>query len=336
MTSRDFAKLIGVSQSTVSRAMNNSDLVPEEKRRYIHQKAREFGFVLNSHAKSLRTQRTGTIGILFPAHFVGMSANMMLAYLYDCIQKEMHGYDYDIMVVYYQAESENFSSFERILRTRKVDGFLVMRMELSDAEMRLIEEYRVPCVFLMSAGAKIWPNSNYLFSNNEAGGRSAGRYLGQFSDYQKLFVTVRGDREDAENRLRGYRAGLREQGSTLREEDVLYCDLSIDAAYDCVMNHRDRFDGKKTAVCAYGDVLGIGIVQACRNLGYDIPGQVQIIGMDDIPLARQIHPTLSTMHVAVEEMVPRSCKLLIDRINGEEKQVQEWIEPRLMLRETTL
>ena len=89
MTSKDFAKLIGVSQMAVSRALNNSNLISEDKRLYIIQKAKEYGFVLNAQAKSLRTQHTGTIGILFPRQFEDMCTNMMLTHVYDCIQKEM-------------------------------------------------------------------------------------------------------------------------------------------------------------------------------------------------------------------------------------------------------
>ena len=139
MTSRDFAKLIGVSQSTVSRALNNSDLVTPEKKEYILRKAREYNFQLNSQAQSLRTSKTGTIGIMFPKHFVGMTENSMLAYVYDEIQKELSHFDYDIMVIYYDRDADDFSSFERIVRKKKVDGFLVLRMELSDNE---IEAYR--------------------------------------------------------------------------------------------------------------------------------------------------------------------------------------------------
>lgn len=336
MTSRDLAKLLGVSQSTVSRALNNSDLVSEEKRRYILQKAREYGFVLNSQAKSLRTQRTGTIGILFPKHFVSTTANMMQAYLYDCIQKEMHKYGYDIMVVYYKPEMEDFSSFERVIRTRKVDGFLVLRMELSGEEMQLIEDSQVPCVFLMNAGAKIRANLNYLFSDSEYGGYEAGRYFGGFPDYQKVFVTVCEEREDALRRLEGFRRGLASTDSELLPENILTCRLGIDAAFQCVLQHRALLDGKKTAIFAYNDMLAIGIADACKHLGYAIPEQVQIIGMDDIPMATQLHPQLSTLHVAVEDMVPRSCKLLVDLINKEEALIQEWIKPHLVLRDTTL
>lgn len=336
MTSKEFAKLIGVSQSTVSRAMNGSDLVPEEKRKFILQKARECGFVLNSQAKSLRTQRTDTIGILFPKHFVGMGTNLMLAHIYDCIQKEMHNYDYDLMTIYYKTEESDFSSFERLVRKRKVDGFLVLRMELSEAEIQLIEEYQVPCVFIMNAGAKIRPNLNYLFSDSVYGGTLAGRYLGSFKDYQKMFISIKEEHEDAERRLNGYRSGLKERGCELREEDILYCNLGITSAYECILANKERFVGKKTAIFAYSDMIGIGAVNAFRDMGYSIPQDVQVIGMDDILLASTINPKLSTMHISVEEMVPRGCELLIDLIEKKDRLVQEWIRPRLILRETTL
>lgn len=87
----------------------------------------------------------------------------MLAHLYDYIQKEMNQYDYDIMVIYYDHESDDFSSFERIIKKRKVDGFIVLRMELSDSEMKLIEEYQVPCVFMMNASMNI--RDNLIFTS---------------------------------------------------------------------------------------------------------------------------------------------------------------------------
>lgn len=314
MNSKEFAKLIGVSQSTVSRALNNSNLVPAEKREYILQKSREYGFELNSQAKSLRTKRTETIGILFPKHFIGMTTNMMLANIYDLIQKEMNHYDYDIMVIYYDKESNDFSSFERIIRSKKVDGFLVLRMELSDTEMELIEKYQVPCVFMMNASANVRDNLNYLFSDSFYGGYLAGKFYGEFENYHKMFITIREEMEDADRRLAGYQKGLREHGYELCEEDILYCNLSIESAYECVMKNIEKIRKQKTAIFSYSDIIGIGALQAVISSGISIPDQVQIMGMDDIPLVLSLHPKLSTIHVQVEEMVPRACQLLMNLI----------------------
>lgn len=336
MTSREFAKLIGVSQSTVSRAMNNSDLVPPKKREFILQKAREYGFALNSQAISLKTNKTGTIGILFPKHFTSMNANLMLAHIYDCIQKEMNNYDYDIMVIYYDRESDDFSSFERIIKKRKVDGFIVLRMELSDSEMQLIKDYQVPCVFMMNAGSTIREQLNYFFSDSEYGGYLAGCFFGKCRAYQKLFITVKEERGDAQRRFKGYLRGLKEYGYEISENEIIYCNLSITSAYDCLVSNVEKLRGKRTAIFTYSDIIGLGVINACKDMGFKLPEEVQIIGMDDIPLAGWSRPGLSTVHVKAEEMVPKGCRRLIDLIERECDVVQEWIKPRLILRDTTV
>ena len=335
MTSRDFAKLIGVSQSTVSRALNGSDLVSSEKKKYILQKAREYNFQLNSQAQSLRTNKTGTIGIMFPKHFIGMTSNIMLAYVYDFIQKEMSQYDYDIMVIYYDRDEDDFSSFERIVRKRKVDGFLVLRMELSDKELQLIEEFQVPCVFMMNAGKKIRTELNYFFSDSYDGGYLAGKYLGQFAEYKKIHISVSDEKSDARRRMEGFAAGLCECGDRLLPENIFYCKIGIDSGYESIREHLDQLKDDKVAIFAYSDLVAIGATQALKDYGIKVPEQAQILGMDDVPLASSFHPQISTIHIEVESMVKKACNLLLQLMNGEEAKGQEWIKPRLVERETT-
>lgn len=336
MTSREFAKFLGVSQSTVSRALNDSTLVPQEKREFIKRKAKEHGFALNSQAISLRTRRTNTIGVLFPRHFIGMSHNLMLAQIYDRIQEEMEKYGYDTMVINYKSEKDDFSSFERIIRNRKVDGFFVLRMELSDVELKLINEYNSPCVFIMNAGAKTRANLNWLFSDSEYSGYAVGNYLGAFKEWQKIFVTVNEEREDAERRLRGYRKGLAEHGGELLDDNILQAGLSIEEAYKCIYKNKEKLIHTKTAIFAYSDTLAIGIINACKDLGLQIPHQVQIVGMDDISIVRGFQPRISTMHAPVDEMVERGGKILMDLLDGNEVLVQEWLKATMILRDTTL
>ncbi len=337
MTSREFAKLIGVSQSTVSRAMNNSNLVPPEKRKYIQDKAREYGFALNSQAISLKTKKNNTIGILFPKHFINMSTNIMMAHIYDCLQKELSKWDYDVMVIHYNSREDDDSAFEKIIKKNKVDGFLVLRMELTDSEVRLINEYQVPCVFMMNAGAHIRQELNYLFSDSEYGGYLAGKYLGQFKDYEPAFITIREEKHDSDRRLSGFIRGLEEWGKALNKENILYCNLDVNSAYGCVLEHRALFLGAPVAMLAYSDILAIGVMNGAAKLGLSIPGDIQLIGMDDIPMLGWIRPALSTVHVNLEEMIPKSCQLLIDLIEKRAvKDIHQWLKPRLALRDTTL
>lgn len=336
MNSKEFAKLIGVSQSTVSRALNNSDLVPEDKKQYILKKAEEYGFVLNSQARSLRSRRTETIGILFPKHFVSMTHNLMLAHVYDALRKELNNQNYDIMVINYSPEKEDYSSFESFIKKRKVDGFFILRMELSDNEIQVIEKFNVPCVFVLNAGSKVRGDFNYFFSDSRYGGYLAGQFFGQFKKYEKYFISVTDESKDSERRVIGYKEGLLEHGYQLQEANILQCQISIDSAYDLTMQNIEKFKEKKSAIFTYNDIVALGVLNACRDANVKIPEQVQIIGMDDILFASTNKPSLSTLHVPVEEMVSQSCELLINLINNENVFQQEWLKPTLKLRESTL
>lgn len=336
MTSREFAKLIGVSQPTVSRALNNSSLVAPETKEYVLKKAREYKFELNSQAQSLKTSRTGTIGILFPKHFISMNNNLMLAHVYDCIQQELSSFDYDIMVIYYDSNSRDFSRFERSIRKKKVDGFLVLHMELMDEEMELIQQHQVPCVFMMNANANIRENLSYFFSDSFYGGYLAGQYLGRFEDYHKMYITVSEERDDARRRFNGYCKGLEEAGYHFRDEDILECNIGIRSAFDCISRNIELITKQKTAIFTYSDLLAIGAVQALQHYGVNIPEQVQVVGMDDMPLTTMLQPEISTIHVEVEEIVPKACHLLMELIEKKAVMQQEWVRPRLVVRETSL
>ena len=339
MNSKEFAKLIGVSQPTVSRALNDNPLVPEEKRKWIKEKAREYGFVLNTSARSLRTNRTDTIGILFPKHFVGMTENPMMAYLYDKIQIELHKHGFDIMVVYSDTDEEDLTALERMIRTKKVDGFLILKLEMTNAERALIEQEKTPCVCMMNAASKIRDDISYYFSDSEYGGYLAGEYLGRYPEYQKMYISYSGEKADNKRRYDGYCKGLKEHGVEESEILRLECDLSMESGYQLVLDHKDLLLNQKSAILVYCDMIATGVIQGLNEIGAEIPQQVQLIGMDDLPMSANIRPGLSTIHVNAENMVPAACTHLIDMINGKKKAEDEvtqiWLKPSLVLRGTT-
>ena len=335
MTSKEFAKIIGVSQSTISRAMNDSELVTLEKREYIQQKAEEYGFVLNSQARSLKTNRTGTVGILFPKHFVGMHATLGLAYLYDLVQRELRRHGYDVMVVYELEETTGLSVFERTIKKHKVDGFIVLRLDFSRQELELIQKYKVPCVYLLNA-VRVDECSSSCISDSEYGGYQVGRYFGNFKDYTCYYINVN-ETEDTKSRMRGYIHGLEEHGVTLKSENILTCNLSIYSAYECILKNRERFEAGRSAIFAYNDMIAIGVVNACKKLKIKIPEKVQIAGMDGLPLGQELLPNITTVRLFQEEIARMGCELLRKAIEENDKKVvQMVIKPEFVKGVTTL
>ena len=335
MTSREFAELIGVSQATVSRALNGSPSVCEKTRIYIEQKAEEYGFVLNSQARSLKTNKTQTIGVLFPLNFDSLSKNLMFTHISDQLQRELSRRGYDIMIVYDHAPELKSNTFERVIRSGKVDGLINFRPQLLEREIDLIEKFHVPFVSLHSA---LQESSLFhqLMIDEENAGFQIGQYLGGQDGGRYVYVAVEDEPAEKSARLHGYMKGLASRGKTLDESSILSAERSAAAAYEAVLEHAQLFRGGLTSIFVYNDMMALGVLNGLRELGVEVPGQAQVFGMDDIPLASWFTPRLSTMRSPVRQMVKDGCDLLIGLIEGKEIAPQTvYYQAQMILRDTT-
>ena len=333
LTSKEFAKLIGLSQSTVSRALNGSGQVSEETRQYVQQKAEEFGFVLNSQARGLRNNKTGTVGILFPRYFESLCKNMMFTYLYDSILAELIKIDYDVMIIYDIGVSSRINVLERIIKSRKVDGFINLRPVLEEEEIQMFQRYQFPCVSIFQLKNETDKISRFCVDEWEVG-HDAGTFFSKWNEYRPAYVSLPLTDVSSAKRYHGFLNGLK------REEDldmVITCDLSAESAYERTISQKNWLYSGRSAIFVYNDMLALGVSQAVLNLGLRIPEQVQIISTDDIPMAQWFPPKLSTLHVPVKEMVRDGCAALKKMLNGEDVPVTCKIyQAALICRDTTM
>jgi DNA-binding LacI/PurR family transcriptional regulator len=335
ITSKEFARIIGVSQSTVSRALNNSPLVPPDKKALIKEMAAQYGFVLNSQARSLKTSKTGTIGIIFPRFFSSFSKNLMLTYIYDQIQRELIRNNYDIMAVYDYIETSEMPVFERIIKSQKIDGLINLRPNLSDEEMALVVNYHVPCVAIFDARQNNKALHQFIVDDKYAG-FIAGQYIGKQAGYYPVYMSPSLKQEEPKLRLKGFSKGLSLYDRKIKDNAILQCGLSMREAYDIVIKNKKWFCSNKTAILAYNDLIAIGVMNALKDLGIAIPEQTQLIGMDDIPMAIWVDPLLSTIRFPVEEMVVEACGLLCRLIKKEKvAPIKKLLKSELILRGTT-
>lgn len=335
MTSREFAELIGVSQATVSRALNGSPSVCEKTRVYIEKKAEEYGFVLNSQARSLKTGRMQTIGVLFPLNFDSLSKNLMFTHISDQLQRELCRRGYDIMIVYDRDPELKSNTFERIIRSGKVDGLINFRPQLLPREIELIEKFGVPFVSLHSALQES-AALHQLMIDEEDAGYQIGRYLGRQDGGRYVYVAVDDEPPERSSRLHGYVRGLAAEGKALDEGAILSAERSPAAACEAVLARKEMFTGGMTSIFVYNDMMALGVLNALNMLGVRVPQQAQIFGMDDIPLASWFTPKLSTMRSPVGRMVRDGCDLLIGLIEGKEIAPETvYYQAEMVLRDTT-
>ena len=335
MTSREFAELIGVSQATVSRALNGSPSVCEKTRIYIEQKAEEYGFVLNSQARSLKTSKTQTIGVLFPLNFDSLSKNLMFTHISDQLQRELSRRGYDIMIVYDYDPGLKSNTFERVIRSGKVDGLINFRPQLLQREIDLIEKFRIPFVSLHSALQES-SSLHQLMLDEENAGFQIGQYLGSQNGGKYAYVAVNDEPPERSARMHGYMKGLAFAGKTLEDEAIFSAERSTVSACETILAHGDFFKETTTSIFVYNDMMALGVLNALRELGVEVPRQAQVISMDDIPLASWFTPRLSTMRSPVRQMVIDGCDLLIALIEGKEIEPQTvYYQAQMILRDTT-
>jgi LacI family transcriptional regulator len=334
ITSKELAKLAGVSQSTVSRALNDSPLISETKKAEIKQLAKHHRFEMNSQAKSLRTSRTDTIGILFPSFFMNLSTNLYFTHLYDSLQIELSKYDYDLLVIYDSVKQSALSPLEKIIRRKKVDGFILVRPDLQDEEKDLLDRSNLPYVSVFCKNIDDEGTSKYSIKTYD-GGVLAGAYLAQSQEYSPLYVGSHFDSMDSCNRLNGFASGWSAGGRDAGDIQTLIGEMSVPGAYQAVMENKSYFSEKKS-VYVYNDMMACGMLLAFKDLHIQVPQQIQLISNDDIPLASWMTPQLSTLRFPTKQLIETACQRLVREIvSGELENENVQLSPELILRGTT-
>jgi DNA-binding LacI/PurR family transcriptional regulator len=334
ITAKELAKLASVSQSTVSRSLNDSPLISEKKKSEIKQLAKQYKFELNSQAKSLRTRRTNTIGILFPSYFMNLSTNLYFTYLYDCLQFELSKYDYDLLMIYDSKEQAPLSPLEKMIRRRKVDGLILVRPDLRSDEKGMLESCKLPYVSVFSLDPEDEGSSRYSINTHE-GGVLAGSFFARLEGYSPMYFGSSTDNFDSRNRLSGFSAGWSKGGRDPGEIQTLACEMSIPGAYQTVMDNISCFREKRS-VYAYNDMMACGMLMAFKDQQIRVPEQIQLISNDDIPLAVWMSPQLSTLRFPNKQLLETACQRLVGGIrSGKMENENLQLSPELVLRGTT-
>ena len=310
----DIARLAGVSESTVSRALAGSALVAREKREAIVKLARERGYVVNSAARSLRLQRTDTITVVIPlGHEAGQPLTdpffvEMLGYLADEITRRGYG-------VYLQKIVPPMDDWlPRLIAAHRSDGVIIIGQSTEHELIADVAAGYAPLV--VWGGHAEAPAYCTVGTDNVAGARLAVEHLIRLGRRRIVFC---GDTAPPEIRLRheGYQLALKSARGGPEPLPVVPAHLTPDAAYEAMrafLGARPRFD----AVFAASDVIAISAIRALTAAGLRVPHDVAVVGYDDITLARHTNPTLTTVRQDLKRGAEAMVDLMVRRIGGED------------------
>lgn len=331
-TLADVARRAGVSLATASRVLNESTYgVTAELRARVTAAALELQYVPNAHAQALARASTSTVGVI--VHDV---SDPYFSELTRGIQLVASEAGRLVMICNTYRDRERELAYVRLLHAHRVEALIVAGSGRDEREFSQKLAAQVDA-FTASGGRAVLVGRHNIAGDtvvvdNMGGSRAVAQALLQMGHRRiglisgpPLLTTTR-DRES------GFLDALAEAGVELSDEQIVHGDFARDSGAAAAELLLDRALGL-TAIFALNDPMAIGALSVLRARGISVPQHISLIGFDDIPIARDITPTLSTVQVPMTEMGARAMELALTPDTAEWRVVQ--LPTHLVLREST-
>ncbi len=313
-TIKDIARLAGLDISTVSRALNESTRVTDATRKRVKEMAEKLGYHKNEIARSLVTRKTKIIGLIVPD-----ISNPFFAEVTKGVELAGSRSGYNIILCDSNWDGERAKEHLRILRGKQADGIILCFIQdFPDPGARELKASGTPWVEIGSSSAT--DDSFRVSIDNEKGAFAATAYLTSLGHRKIAHVT--GDIRHTQKsywvlieRLTGYRRALREAAIRFDERLVVDTLAGVQSAQQNITKLLRR-NPAVTAIFATSDVMALGAYRAAHELGLSIPGDLSVVGFDDIEVASILKPALTTYEQPRSQLGMAATKMLVDLIGG--------------------
>ena len=327
-TVADVARVAQVSSATVSRALNQPEVVRAELRQRIEAAIVELGYVPDAGARALSTKRSGTIGAVIPT-----IDNAIFAKGIEALQKYLDGQGYQLLVAVTEYDLDVESRQALDLVARGVDGLIFMGNSQLPALAALLKRRALPCVHVGVPNAP--SGAPVVGFDNQAAAARATRFVLDLGHREiAMLAGITKDNDRARARLGGVRQALKEVRLPLPAHRVVEKPYNLAAAREG-LRELLAHNPPPTAVLCGNDVLAFGALMEAARQKVKVPRDLSIVGFDDLELARHLEPALTTMHVPTEEMWRVGGERLLAMIHGEKVPAVTEVEVRLVVREST-
>lgn len=325
VTIREVARQAGVSVATVSRVLNGSGPVREETSARIREVAARLRYTPNESARSLIRSRTSTLGVLLPDIWGDFFSEMIRG-----IDQRARQAGYHLLVSGSHDDLGEMEAALSLMRGR-VDGMILMSPDITTQTLLAELPSDLPVVLINCAEAG--PNVDTVNIDNVGGARAMVRHLIALGHRRIAIIGGAERNHDAAERLRGYREALAEAAIGPTPELEMVGDFTESSGYAAALALLAAHE-RPTAIFAANDSMAIGACGALRDEGVSVPRDIAICGFDDIPIARYITPSLTSVHVAIDELGRIATERLLHAIEHGNTHVrtQESLPSTLVIR----
>ena len=334
VTIADVAEAAGVSKTAVSFAFNNPGRLNVATAHRIIEIADSLGYRPDPVARMLTQRRTGTIGLLTPQALAAIFSNPFFGMFSAGVAAVAEEAGYGLHFI-----SPLHGSLSRAIARATVDGVVAIGLAADHPEIAEIRRAGLPMTTVDSDHFDALPSVEV---DDEGGARAAAEHLVGLGHRDVLVLGIEraehapsGADDVVARRLRGYRTAFGPVGVDLRDDDVVVSPATFAGGVDAVA--RAWGAGRRpTAVLAMSDAIAIGAIRGLRDLGLNIPGDVSVVGFDDIELAQTTDPPLTTVHQPIRGKGEEAARLLLSVIAGRDREAgHRRLATRLIVRAST-
>jgi len=319
MTIKDVAERAGVSITTVSHVINGTRFVSEDLSSRVLEAMQFLNYQPNSLARSLRMGQSKTIGLIVPDN-----SNLFFAEIARAIEDNGFEHGYSVILCNTDDDPVKEAAYVNVLFAKQVDGVIFISSGAASESLKKLLDAKIPVVVVDREISDIQVDN--VLVDNLQGGYDATHALLLSGHRRIACIAGPSDLTPSNQRLIGYYQALEEAGLTIDEKLVVRGNFHPQSGYVAGLELLKQND-RPTAIFACNDMMAFGTLRAAYELKLAIPGELAVIGFDDIELASYVIPTLTTMAQPKQQMGRMAVELILDRINGQITQSRTIVLP---------
>ena len=327
-TMKQVAERAGVSTSTVSHVINNTRVVSEDVRARVLAIIAETRYIPSAVARSLKNDRTHTIGMMVPNN-----SNPYFAELIQGIEDAAFKVGYNIILCNAYDDPQKQATYLRVLMQKRIDGLILVASGSDDELASLLGDLQVPMVVVDRELPGV--AADFIEADHETGGYLATRHLLDMGHRDIACVSGPINLPPSRDRVVGYLRALKEAGLKFRLDYLVRSDFTSAGGF-AAFSQLLALKKPPTAIFASNDLMAIGGICAASQAGVAVPRQLSVVGYDDIALASYSTPPLTTVAQPKYRMGQLITQVLIDRIMGGDVPLRrEMLQSELKQRQST-
>lgn len=327
-TMKDIAKLAKVSTSTVSHVINQSRFVSDEISQRVKDAARELNYSPSVLARSLKINRTKTIGML-----VTTSTNPFFGEVVKGVERNCYQQGYSLILCNTEGDNRRMHESINTLLQKRVDGLILMCSSLEGERFEVFEQHKDIPVVVMDWGPMLF-TSDKIQDNSLYGGYLATKHLIDSGHKQIGCITGPLTKHQAQMRYEGYTRALKEFNLEGKSDWIVESDFECEGGYKAFKTMLSK-GPLPSAIFVCNDMMAMGVINAASEHGICIPKDVSVIGYDDIYMSKFMNPPLTTIHQPKFRLGKAAVEALLRKLEDSSLETQlVQLEPTLVIRAT--